>query len=694
MKKIIRILSIIIALVVMCTCFTGCFITYDKEQDFKQVVAKVEPYIILNPETDLEPVLKEWIQENYPGADAQEKYESLTENEIQSAITEIIKQDASVGVWSKEFKFYKYQLANFINNYYQPGYDVNQLIDSIVKSVLTQQIGINTAYAYKQFNLIRWSQKEEDVVTEYKYKAVDSYLEEMKSVIMEERGETYVSGGISPEEDSNTQTTYPVYVDDTITGYQAWSKDELINECADLVLSADATAQQKAEYKNKIINLSSYALIKIINDYSKTVAYYLDKTTVDLQAEAGELNLNVDGMSDYEIMMAIDDYYYNERKSRDYQLSASRVPGVFGDDEKRSLENSAMDRVLTYVKAQTDAISNISKEDKQKIDDAWAYINNVKITKGLSYTYSALAESYIMEYLSGKSYREQLLVSLLEEYIESQVDVSSEEIMDRYASLLSYQKSAYSSSVDAYISAMENGELVLYNPTTEYFFVKHILVPFSAKQSQDLKDYEGSSKEQMYDNIEAYRAFLATQITGYEHKDGENYGNALTLDEIMADVRKTVAETSGADRDKAFTKLMYKYSTDTGGFTQKYGYKEKVSFADGEKSSYMPEFAQAAKQLYENGTLYELSDVVITDYGAHILMLTRTTQTVAEVGLYDYASASDNRTVYQIIKDELYNANLNDYFTKWNNEEIVENYDKSVKIYGNRFSNIIEEMGR
>ena len=101
-----------------------------------------------------------------------------------------------------------------------------------------------------------------------------------------------------------------------------------------------------------------------------------------------------------------------------------------------------------------------------------------------------------------------------------------------------------------------------------------------------------------------------------------------------------------------------------------------------------------AKELYEQGQLYALSDVVVTDYGAHILMLTRTTETTAIAGLYDYACASDNRTVYQMIEDELYNAKLNEYFTKWQNEEILENYDKSVDIYSGRFSNIIEEMSK
>lgn len=694
MKKIVRILSLVIALVMVCTCFTACFFTYDKELDFKQVVAKIDTYVILNPEVDVDARINAWAEENGKNGD------DLTDKEREEIIVELIAEDPSVGVNSKEFKFYKYQLANFINNYYasylNAGYDVDYLIDSIMQSVLTQQIVINTAYAYKEnFSLIRWSQFEEDAVTEYKYQTLDSYLNEMKSIIMEERGENYNDGVISPEkEETNTDTTYPVYNDDTILGYEAYSKDQLITEVAYYLLPKDATAEEEKAFKDGLLDYTHYALIKLINDYSKTYSYYAESTHDDLVSEATELGLTVTDMSDYDIMIAIDDYYYNARKSRNFELSSSRIPGINGSDEKRSLENGAMDRTLTYVKEQTDALTNLTSEEKQKIEDAWEYINNVKVTKGLSYTYTALAESYIMEHLAGKSYREQLLVSLLEEYIESQIGVSTKEVEDRYASLLAYQQDAYTSSVDAYISAMEAGQMVLFHPQSEYFFVKHVLVPFSTDQSGALSNYEKTAAGQQYDNKEEYRDYLATQITGYEHKDGENYGEALSLDEIIADIRKTIAEVSDSEKDKTFTKLMYKYSTDTGGFSQKYGYKEKVKFAEGEKSDYMVEFAKAAKELYEQGQLYALSDVVVTDYGAHILMLTRTTETTAIAGLYDYACASDNRTVYQMIEDELYNAKLNEYFTKWQNEEILENYDKSVDIYSGRFSNIIEEMSK
>ena len=657
MKKIVKFLSLILCFVVACTCLTGCFVTYDKEKDFKQVVAKVESYTIVNPE-----------------------------NEDETYQTE-------------EFKFHKYQLANFIASYYESylnaGYTADDLIDSIIESVLTQKIVINTAYAYKEFGLIRWSQYEEEDITAYKYQQVDSYLEQMKAKIMEERGETYVSGGITPEDSSSsTSTKYPVYVDDTIVGYESWSKDQLVNECMYYLVPADSTDVVKAEYREKFNDLVPYALIKLLNDYNKSVSYYEGLSSAQLREEATALGISLTGLTDYEVILAIDSYYFDKKQSRNYVVSANRIPGLFGDDKKRSLENNAMDRVLTAVKEQTDAFTNISAQEKQMIDDAWETINEVKSTKGISYTYSALAESYIMEHIVGKSYREEVLVGLLEEYIESQIGVSSKEVEDRYATILASQKEAYNSDINNYISDMESGNMVLYHPVSGYYFVKHILIPFSSEQLAAIEEYEGSAIGQQYNNQEEYRNYLATQIVSYEHIDGEDYGEAKSISEIEAEIRKTIAEASYGEKDKAFTKLMYKYSTDTGGFGQKYGYKEKVSFADGEKSSFVPEFAQACADLYANGDLYVLSDNIVTTYGVHIIMLTRKTDYEVETSLYDYATPSDNRTVYQTIENELFDSKLSDYFTKWQNEEIVVNYANSAKVYEEKFENIIEEMSK
>lgn len=657
MKKIVKILSLILCFVVACTCLTGCFVTYDKEKDFKQVVAKVDSYTIVNPE-----------------------------NEDETYQTE-------------EFKFHKYQLANFIASYYESylnaGYTVDDLIDSIIESVLTQKIVINTAYAYKEFGLIRWSQYEEEDITAYKYQQVDSYLEQMKTKIMEERGETYVSGGITPEDNSsNTSTKYPVYVDDTIVGYESWSKDQLVNECMYYLVPADSTDVVKEEYREKFNDLVPGALIKLLNDYNKSVSYYEGVSSTELQAEATALGISVTGLTDYEVINAIDDYYFNKKQSRNYVVSANRIPGLFGDDKTRSLENNAMDRVLTSVKEETDAFTNVTAEEKQKIADAWATINEIKTTKGISYTYSALAESYIMEHIVGKSYREEVLVGLLEEYIESQIGVSSKEVEDRYASILASQKEAYSDDINNYISDMEKGNMVLYHPVSGYYFIKHILIPFSTEQLADIEEYEGSAIGQQYNNQEEYRNYLATQIVSYEHKDGEDYGEAKSISEIEAEIRKTIAEASYGEKDKAFTKLMYKYSTDTAGFGQKYGYKEKVSFADGEKSSFVPEFAQACADLYAKGDLYVLSDNIVTTYGVHIIMLTKVVDYETETGLYDYATPSDNRTIYQTLENELYDAKLSDFFTKWQNEEIVTNYANSAKVFDEKFENIIEEMSK
>ncbi len=637
------------------SCFTGCFIEYDRERDFKRAVAKLESYTIVDP----------------------------------NATVEQIENNTAKTYQTEEFTLYKYQLANLVSSYYDyinAGY---YTVDSLMQSVLTQQLFINAAYAYKDFGYIRWTQVEENEVTDYKYSVIDDYLEEQIQAIYDERGELYIPAP-APEEEEEGESTYPVYSDESRLGYDAMSRQQLINECLDkeLIGSADEGSA-----------LSRYGLIKLLKDYAKSNAGYNMLTNEELRAELIELDTaytatQINEMSRNELMRALDDYYYALNASREYEVSRNRIPGINGDDERRSLECEAMNRVLLNLEETTDAAENLTEEERQALDQSWAEIKKVKTEQGITHTYQALGESYVMDYLVGESYTEQILVNLLEEYVQSTVNVTDEEVENRYTTLLSSQRAAYGASVDNFISAAEDGEtLIVFEPKNEYFFVKHVLVPFSDAQKTALSNYETSVDNQKYGDKTEYRAKLASEITGYAHIDGEDYGDALSVNDIYAEIVKTITEATVAEKDLLFTRLIYKYSTDTAGFTYKYGYKEKAELADGESESYMQEFADAARELNATGKVGALSGQVVTDYGVHIMMLTKLANTAERiVGLDEYAAASDTLTVREQIEDELYSSKLSDVYVNWQQESIRSNYNAHVKTYESVYENIIEDM--
>ena len=649
MKKFTKFIGLILALVLSCSTMTGCFVKYDKEKDFMQVAATVKSYEITNPN------------------DSTQKYTT------------------------EKYDLYKWQVANLVNQYYQyliGGYELDEIMKD---TVLTQRVLINAAYAYKDFGLIRWSQYEEDAITSYKFEALDSYIEEQIENIYNDRGENYIPDS-SEEEEEGGSTTYPVYSDDSRTGYYALSVDQLIIECVERgILAEPANEDELSQYKSEY---SKYMLIKLISDDLKSSIAYNKDSDEDIKAElkdedkAGKTDADLTGKTRYELIGMLDDYYFNAKQSRNFTLDKTRIPGIAGTDSQLSLETTAVERTVTYLKDLLSESINISSSDAQKLSDAWVKVDEARRDGGVSAVYETLGTSFIMEYLIGSSYREQILINLLQEYIQATVKVSDDEIEERYATMLSEQRLAYNNDTTAYESAMSANETVVYHPEFNGYYIKHILIPFSEEQTELLNNYTGSGVYAQYDNKEEYRDYLATQIVGYEHIDGEDAEEGKSLDEIYNEIVKVVTEASSKNKDKEFSKLVYKYSTDPGSIELRYGYKEVIEGT----SSYVPEFAEACKELYENGKIGAISGKVVTDYGVHIIMLTGLNNGERIVGLDGYASASDNLTVREYIEDELYQNKYNKIYNDWVVANIINAYNANVEVYNAIFENIMEEM--
>ncbi len=655
MKKPVKFISLILAFVLACAFIPGCtFVKYDKEKDFSEtVVAKLSSYEIYDP-----------------------------------AVSEA-ERDEGKGVYkTEEYKMYKYQLSNLVNQYYyyiaQGAVDV----DYFIQMTLTDRIATNSAYAYLDFGHIVWSQYEENQVTEAKYAAVDEYIESQISEIYSDRGETYVAPTVNDDSSSSsTSTTYPTYTDDSWTGEKALSKDALLAECIRL-------GAIRAEDAEDYSDASKYELINVLHNVYKSESGYYGVTDDEIKAELKEklslTDADLQGLTRYQLIIKLDRYYFDSNRSRVYEVSASRIPGKSGSEERRSLERKAMERTLSALKETTDAIPVLRGDEKKRMEDAWKAIDEAKKNGGISATYTALADSFVIEYLVGRSQREQILVKLLQEYIESTVAVTEEEISSYYANLLQTQRNSFA-TVSEFTSAASSGNLIVYFPaSTGYFFIKHILIPFSEAQTKQISDYKSSALNVSQEDVTAYRNSLASQIKSYAHIDGENSGDELTVAQIVEEINRTVAQTSDRNKVKEFTKLMYKYSTDTSGFGQIYGYSETVEETANE--TYVAEFAKAARELYATGKVGAISGEVVTDYGVHILMLSALADEERVVGLDEYAAASDNRTVKQQIEDIIYNDKLDDIYSKWSQENIRANYLDSVTVYNSAFAKIVEEM--
>ncbi len=375
-----------------------------------------------------------------------------------------------------------------------------------------------------------------------------------------------------------------------------------------------------------------------------------------------------------------------------WEPSISRYPGLYGDDDRQSLDREALSRFINILRDNVKDDFRVTAEDRKLFDADDEKINKIINEKGISYVYPILADTHYFYYISGKNLERSQKISAMQEYLTDGVNTSDEEVQTSYTTLLNEQSSKYSSDVSAFDTAMKNNETVVYYPNDNYFYVKHILLPFSDEQKNSLTEYKARlnvTKEQ----INAFRDNLAKAIVCYKHVDGEDdKSTPYTVDQVMEVVKNKMLPlaVSPYEADRAFDDLIYLYNTDPGAFDNNRGYSVKYKLDEGESETYMEEFAKAAREMRDTlavGQVY--GEPVVTDYGVHIMYLASVTKPGA-VSLNEYTTPGMVETYYDLIKEPIDTARENAAYTKWENEILTYNFNKYATLYEDRYKSFWE----
>lgn len=392
-------------------------------------------------------------------------------------------------------------------------------------------------------------------------------------------------------------------------------------------------------------------------------------------------------------------------------------PGVNGDSDKRSLEREAMTRFLALIKSRVKDDFRLEKPDrmwlKNKIDAEIKAIDKLIDTQGIEAVYPKLGEysypmtdstsefGYILYYLSGENLERSQKITAMQGYLTDSVTVQYDEVEKSYNTTLNDQRSQYEADIAAYDSAMSGGNTtVLYHANNNYFYVKHILLPFSDDQKEaltnfqnrpDIKNLQADEKKA---KVEAFRNQLVESIKCYPHLDGEDdLRYPMTVENVMSHVRSVMTPLAGNVQraNDAFNDLIYLYNTDPGAFDNDKGYVVKYQLNEGESETYMQEFADAAREMrrtLEVGQVY--AKPVVTDYGVHIMYLSSVVQKGA-VGLNDATSPNGSQTYYDLLEEPIKTNRENASYTNWSNNVFSYNYEKHSKTYTDNFKNLWED---
>ncbi len=582
-------------------------------------------------------------------------------------------EDTSNGVkYTSETKYiYKSDLIRSMNTYaqqYMTNYNLSlkQAAERLLDELITRELLLIEADRIEKQGLIEWTQKDTNEQIRNIYSTVDSQLQTIRKEILGD----YDESAPSDDEEESSSTTYPV---------PETEKDE--DDKSDYELDKFGNIQYTVK-KDKDGNVVQEQAVD-----SNGYPMYEKKKDEDGN-EVDDLTKPI--MVD--VMVPVYKNWYEELKKDE-----SKWPGTRGTEEQKSLDREAVRRFVSLIKELADSDIKATKEDKAKFADDLKKINDVISNNGAEYVYPMLGETYIMEYLVGESAHQSILINKLRDYIVGDVEVTDEEVVDAYTKQLTYQVETFTNDQSAYQTALSEGNTtMLYMRDDSYFYVKHILLPFSEKQTAALTAYKNDPKNAGKD----YRIMRDTQMVNetvvYAHVNGENdLSNPKTVNEVFDEIYGAMAlvASNPKEAERKFDELTYKYNTDTGAFGYGKAYAVKRNDDEGH-SGYMEEFYDGAIKLYDEHKVGEvLPEIVVTDYGVHIMYFSQTVVPGTIRTLNDYLTPGAYKTVRESFAEVIRSTKENNAFTSWQNERITYYREKpgTVKTYEKRYKSLYED---
>lgn len=376
---------------------------------------------------------------------------------------------------------------------------------------------------------------------------------------------------------------------------------------------------------------------------------------------------------------------------------------ILGNDplpERASFEREAMRRFVNVVEEYVEDQRALSESDREKFAaEAEEMSRIVRTNEGVGKLYASLYTYDVIRTMYGDSEEYNLLIEGYRTFLgkDIQTDVDLQKVYD---DTLALQRDSFATASN-YATAATGSDTLLYFANEEYFWVKHILIPFSDTQTANLaaEKLKGRSDAE----IAAYRRQLGDGVQVYKHVDGRDDTSVVyTIGEAFADIygKMSGVTANPVDAEQAFTDLIYTYNTDPGIFNNDMGYAVSATPAvkGGAAETYMIEFANEARALLgaykEQKTLYEfksdspdyvpsdydrqfmdnevvkigsISAPILTDYGWHIMYLSYVPQAGKIRVLNETLTPGVRKTVAEALATDTYNTQLTNLFTMTQN---------------------------
>lgn len=254
------------------------------------------------------------------------------------------------------------------------------------------------------------------------------------------------------------------------------------------------------------------------------------------------------------------------------------------------------------------------------------------------------------------------------------------------------QKDEYEDDMDAYHEAMAGDDIsgMYYHHSGEYVYVSHILLKFSDAQTAkidelDKKLEKGLISESRYNEL--VKDIANRTVVTYE-MNGETYtSNAVNVYNKIASYVNRGADAT--EKAKLFNDMIYIYNDDEGIMNSDFAYV--VNIDENVEDKMVKPFANKAREMYHNGSVGDISDMVITDYGVHIIFYAGEVKSV--VNDINTLTASDlfntktqlssNKSLFDVLYDDIsnsaYNTSANNFIVEVRKALDIEYFKSAYK---------------
>lgn len=219
---------------------------------------------------------------------------------------------------------------------------------------------------------------------------------------------------------------------------------------------------------------------------------------------------------------------------------------------------------------------------------------------------------------------ENKYITSLEEYYKSDSEYSTitvKQVLEKYKALMLSSKFTYENDYSAYQTAMlDSFKDVNYVTDNKFFNVSHILIKFDDAQKAEYDNLKtnldnGSLMYQEYKNrMDELVAEIKANVM--DTKTGEVVSErSISANKVLSNLQADLAKcTTDEQKTQVFKDYLYTYNEDGGIMNAEYAYVIGT-----EESRMVESFTNTSRDLHEKGVYGEISGLVVSEYGVHII---------------------------------------------------------------------------